>query len=398
MLRASLLVVLTLLLLTPPLGAQFACLPSCSAIDARYLTVLGPTLGGSAGWQITGTVALPSTATAVQLGVFDGDSSGQWDFSGAAPALVFELYEDPTATGIGTVRVGQWLGSSLADNAWSDLTLAVGSGAQSLSGAYFYKLVIRATTTVPDLAFSSFKLRVPDDHELLLSAQQRLIFSGRVFTVADRAIVYPNYPAATGSSFDGEWTFHLLVTAEPATLEIWDGDFDYGSADCVDNDTDDANSPPEAPPWHPAAAPEGVATGEMRACGTTTGANADDSDYVYFQRSPSIHYTLEVPGGPVYQNLNPSGNSEWERFSLATGSSAEADVDDVLLAAGIYRLRVLGGDLSNAFSWYLPGPLVAPCDASGATLCSPHFVPEPAGARRADSRNGQAGATNRVDQ
>lgn len=364
----------TLLLIPSPLVAQFACLPSCPESDARFLSILGPALGGSSSWTLNGTLALPPSAKTVELGVFDGDSGGQWDSrDGLAPLLV-ELYEDPLANGTGEVRVGRWLGTSMPDNAWADLEIPTGPGARAPSGAFFYRLVIRAPV-VSAIAWANFKLRVPVTSELLIGARQRLILTAGAFHLADLRIVYPHYPDIEGSPYDGEWRLSFLMPNPLLSLEVWDGDLDYGAADCSTADTDDPNTPPAIPSWDPQAQAEGVGAGEIRDCGVTTGANADESDFRYFSRSPSIFYSVHTPAGGVFRNRDPSGNAEWERFRLSSGADPEADVEHVALTAGAYHVRLRGADLSNAFSFYLPGPLVAICDIRGLTLCSPHFTP-----------------------
>jgi|CXWL01.1.fsa_nt_gi hypothetical protein len=351
------------LLAASPLAAQFACLPSCSATDARFLSVIGPALGGVSPWEISGTIALPATASEVRLGVFDGNATGQWDYSGGAVPLDFLLFEDPTGTGAGWVQVGQWSGTTMVDNGWSDLVVPVSAGARAPSGAYFYRLVIRADL-VPDLGWGNFKLRAPRGHELTLRPHQMLSFATRMFTEADRAVVYPSYPDLTGTTYDGEWRFRFLLTTAPTDLELWDGDLDFGALDGSTADDDDANTSAEPPAWDLGASPEGITAG------------SDDTTFLTFLRSPSVYYSLSTPAGLSYRNSNPSGNDEWECFVLRTALDPEADVPGARLGAGYYELRLRGADLSNAFSLYLPGPLVALCDGGrGLGACPPHFEP-----------------------
>lgn len=95
-----------------------------------------------------------STATALDLAIFDGDSGGIWDQGSGL--VTYTLFEDGNADGLaspGETQVSQWVSTSMADNAWSSLTSGGTVGgtpinpsayvnAASTSGHRFFRLMI----------------------------------------------------------------------------------------------------------------------------------------------------------------------------------------------------------------------------------------------------------------
>ena len=80
----------------------------------------------------------------------------------------------------------------------------------------------------------------------------------------DLGIIYPNFPGIGNSTYDGIWEFFFRIDAPTPTITIWDGDMDFGSANCASRDTDDPDTV-GIPPFADAvgARPEGVATVDL---------------------------------------------------------------------------------------------------------------------------------------
>jgi hypothetical protein len=377
------------ILATLPAHAQYVCFPSCApqsqgTVDGKFLSLAGSALATFDSDAVTVVFGLPATATDVEFGIFDGNTTGQWESAAGTINLTYTLFEDPLASGTGPVQVAQWVETDFPDNAWLDLAVPVGPGALAPSGtAYFYRLRIEATNAQP-LAWTNFKVRTPDSNSLSLKPQA-FNFTGARFTAADLAVIYPAFPALTPTRYDGHWQFFARIGASTDTAEFWDGDLDRGSATCTDNDSDDPDTPgaPFLPPWAAGtAAFEGIAVGEPRPCGTTTGSPPDDVDFASFLRAPAVTYSVTVPGDPTpYLNDNPSGNLEWERFTLSTiPGSVPATADHVVpnLPAGVYLLDMQGMDMRNFNSWFIPFEILGVCEQAGGEtpeLCAPDFSP-----------------------
>ncbi len=57
-------------------GGPYVCLPSCSAVDGRMLSLAGTGLSTFAGDEITLEFAAPASASSLEIGIFDPDTSG----------------------------------------------------------------------------------------------------------------------------------------------------------------------------------------------------------------------------------------------------------------------------------------------------------------------------------
>jgi hypothetical protein len=308
----------------------YACLPTCSETDARFFSLAGTGLSTLVDTSLTFGIIVPNSGTELRFGIFDGNTTGQWDSIDDAVTIHYVLFADPAGDNSGTLEIAEWSDTDFPDNQWLDLTEPLGPEALGADGNYHYRVEVNAIAA--SLGWSNFKIRVQGG--ALVLAAQPFSFTGALFSPEDLTIVYPSYPALTPTSYDGTWDFVISASGPLARLELWDGDMDFGSADCVDNDTDDPDTPDnELPPWAigTAAVFEGVAVGEPRPCGQTTGAPVDDNDFPAFLRTPSIIYSVIDPIGRSYANPNPSGNLEWEDFSLDAGTGALADyqVDDL---------------------------------------------------------------------
>src|SRR5215203_7356772 len=261
-----------------PAAAQvYNFLPSCDTTDARLLAISGSNLINLSENKLNLTVSVPAGTTSFQLGVFDGDAGAldllnvsHWD-TGVLAVYEYTLYADPQANSTGTTLVQMTPGSpsilstAMADNAWSDFTITTSPAAQTPSGNYYYRLNIRllnpALTTT-----NAFKLRsnAVVSGTTINPVAQPFSYIANLRGTADLQIVYPSFPAATPTRYDGTFPLYFDLPITKQELVLWDGDFDRGKFDGTDLDTDDPDTPnaPYLPPWATTSAlPEGVAVG-----------------------------------------------------------------------------------------------------------------------------------------
>ncbi len=390
-------------------STPYTCFPTCSEFDGRMLSLAGSGLRTVGGDFIN--VSLVSDGDGFELGIFDGDTgtgaTPNWDRVPPAELgltqLRYQLFADPdgTATGMTEVGVpGGWLSNLvnpskgpsfvsrvdgvetgvMANNNWFDIDMqdiaaaAATPGGDCPEGKFCYRLLVTLTNPVGETE-SNFKLRTTGEISLRPIA---FSFVGALRSLNDAPIIYPRFPDTSVTTYDGTWRFLLRFDEPSSFLFIWGGDFDYGSWDCVDLDTNDPdtcmnsepacvpNSNPDpnfkgklVPPWADGtfANSEGVAKDAFPPFTPScrTGAPADDQNPNlmpfpnFFTRSPSVRYTLETPFGS-FPNDNPSGNQEWEQFRLETDTDEPADfyVDDLPLADdGGYSINYEGLDLAN---------------------------------------------------
>ncbi|HBL30713.1 MAG TPA: hypothetical protein DD490_28080, partial [Acidobacteria bacterium] len=258
--RAQRLALAALLLLSwaftaRPVEGQLKCFPSCSATDARFLTIAtGTGLVTLSDETLVVQLAVPAGSPSFTLGVFDGDSGGvdgggvaHWDFP-TNPATLpnptpysYTLTADPLADGSGTTVVATYSSLSMPNNAWVDFTIPTSAAAEAPSGNYFYQLEIKLLdNTLP--SFNSFKLRTTGVVTIRLG-EQPFSYQVPLRTAPERAIIYPSFPSLTPTTFDGTMRFFFDASTSRTDLAIWDGDFDRGSADGTSQDTDDLDTP-----------------------------------------------------------------------------------------------------------------------------------------------------------
>lgn len=375
---AALIMVLSTFGLASQASAEYACLPSCAVNDARFLAVSGQGLETLAGQDISILFSLSPLEQTLEIGIFDGDAGGLWDVS--TFPVTYALYADPDNDGQPDgLPLATWdsSSSSMKDNGWGTLTFPVNESARAPSGNLFYVLQVSPVNSNL-IGANRFKVRSSGQVSLRNSP---FAFIAAVNNWDAVPIVFPNYPAATPTTYDGTFDFHPYVMSSQPDFTVWDGDVDFGRYDCSVNDTDDPDTPNDAvPPWAvgTVAVPEGVAVGtspcrnESGAVivgpeGQTrvTGAPADDSSNAYSRRPWDVTYRVTDPKGNFFDNLNPSGNREWEQFRIAaTEASGLADhyvMDQNRMPSGLYHIRMTGVDINNLNAWRFPTQVIGVC-------------------------------------
>jgi len=371
---------------------QFNCLPSCDPTDSRMLLVAngdGFKTLIEPGLDLT-LIVSPDTEV-FEIGIFDGDAQAgvlpdlHWDtgnpgVAGApVPEFEYTIFADPVGDGSGTHRVaGPFVGSSflnpanvMPDNAWFDVSIATGKEAQTRRGDYRYRLRVDLTSSKETLIANGFKVRTTETLVLEPYAQP-FSFVAQRSSAADEAILYPSgFPGV--STYDGFFSFTLDVPENLSVFSIWDGDFDRGDFDGSHSDTDDPNT--EAQPFEPIwsgadTLPEGVAVGVGPSTGFPPDDSSDDPTTDPFLRQPSVRYDVIAPDGQVFANENPSGNQEWEEFTVSTRlGDPTADTTTGSLPAGSYELRVEGVDLASFSFLFTPTRIL--CRDDTRAPCSP---------------------------
>jgi hypothetical protein len=375
-----------LLVAAYPAAAQFKCFPSCGATDGRFLVIAT----GSGLVTLSDTVldiqlAAPVGSSAFQVGFFDGDSGGvdglqqsHWDF-GSPTAYNYTLYADPLGDGSGMTVIEMAPGFpsissfSLADNDWTDFSVATSPEAQSPSGNYLYRLHIELVGSTILPSYNSFKLRSSGVSTIRLE-DQPFSYMATLETFEDLLTIYPDFPSFTPTTYDGTFRFFFNVTDAQPDISVWNGDFDRGKWDGTDLDTDDPDTPnaPFLPAWATAdAVSEGVAGNGFPP--GTTGNPADDTDSPFFLREPSVYSELHFPDGQVFVDDNPSGNQEWEQFRVSTEPFDRAlmDASTASVPGGTYEYRVLGVDMGNLNAIRLPDRAL--CVSDAFEPCTPIF-------------------------
>ena len=370
------------------------CIPTCSVVDGRFLSIAGTDQSTIVGAEIV--INLVSTGDALEFGVFDGDAAQNWDTVFTSPnrlELLFELHVDPMgdSSGLMTPAIATWTsdgsagvnsGAPMNNNNWSDFMVANIQEAQSANGDFIYTLRITPTDESLDGQIgNNFKIRTTDQLYVPAFFPVAFIvpFIGQEtpeFRIQDIMTMYPNATFNAGSvcglppgefcdfndpscclfetNYDGTWSFFMQVPPGETSLEVWDGDLDYG--DINDNnvfDTDDPNTPgdPFLPPWS-----AGTDVVFQTARPADPNDNNGDSSLLLNVRDPSVQYFLISPLGESYQNFNPSGDLEWEVFRIdtTTDDPTVAEYEVPSIPPGVWEVRLIGVDMQNLNSILLP--------------------------------------------
>ncbi|HEV7670498.1 MAG TPA: SdrD B-like domain-containing protein [Thermoanaerobaculia bacterium] len=376
----------------------FASFPSQSVVDARFLTF---GCSGSEtmdqGTQIA--LAAPAATTTFDLNVFDGDtarvdaySKRHWD--GGNRQLKFSLYGDPLRLGSTAPEnlIGEWLGNetnatsgslwtassaAMPDNDWWAVTVTTSAIAQAPSGNYFYNFVIETDGDCEENEQLESNLKIAASDPITFQIHRFSLVGEICQSMDDDPLAGPGLAAAaplTGSSapvavtYDGTFELFLSLPADETELPLFDGDFDFGTDTlagnpsefeldaCVDEDDPDTDSTYAGFPFAtPGANPEGA---------QGPGSPPDDNPLDDLRRGElgdpnavgCVRYEVTDPESHTYFNDNPSGNSEWEQFLIASSASTFAEAadhvyDGATLPSGIWTVKIIGLDVSNPSFW-----------------------------------------------
>ena len=405
--------------------SQYTCIPTCDVTDSRFMALSGAGLETANNTDAFFHITSIDGNQEFEIGIFDGDATTRWDIDNAPFAqLEFTLYFDPNGNGTGEgngVVYDTWssdgtfgdnIGDPMPDNDWFIRTLANDKQARTEQGSFSYVLKVR-NLNPGALAVNVFKVR--SDGIVSIPAGEAFNYMVTFRTLEDLGIIYPNFdftdplcfnpappPVGFGirqfcnpadpacclheTTYDGTWDFHFNSPEGINTLDIWDGDLDFGSSsanadasacikpDGVSLDTDDPNTPIPLPVW-------ALGTDAITQSASIPTNPADDNDCSPANnRPPSVIYELIDPNGMVYMNDNPSGNIEWELFNLSTNpfnpNLYDIHVDNI--PPGQWTIHTIGNNLQNLNSMRVPYAVCA-LDEQGEPLCpvgpGPRMVP-----------------------
>jgi len=360
-------------------SGAYTCLPTCHNDDARFITFGGQNLNTFVFDTITLGIGSHGRSSSLEIGIFDGDAAGLWD-SGPGDNYLFSLFADPMGDGTGTLLVAQWssdgsaglnTGSPMPDNDWFVSTIVNVPAALADSGNYFYHMVIVNTDTSGEVV-NNYKVRsdgtlfiFPTDQPFGYEASAR--GTGQDNFLDTLTLIYPNIdiddPSCTNlgqfcdfnqpgcclnpTTYNGNFDFFFLVESPQTVINLWDGDFDFGSKAPSDGppfvDTDDPNTPLGIPSFADFAN-----TNEQASAGTIP--PDDNLELGIPRRPPNVIYDLIAPDGTVYPNVNPSATNEWELFQLNTEPDCAPNICDIQVDSipeGIWQMKIMGLDLSN---------------------------------------------------
>jgi len=338
--------------------------PTGDETDGRFLAVAGSGFDTFLNQPISLYIIVPATETGFEIGIFDGDTRGKdingnehWDQPVDSTQSYYRLFANPDKNG-DAIEIKAWYGNddNMPDNDWWSEELSVHEDARGVDGSYIYRLEIDLVDSNAS-AVNRFKVR--STAPLVLGAKAPFAFEAALkFFPADAQIIYPQWPTfPLPTTYDGSWMFKIYVTAAPSVVvnevTIWDGDLDRGSYNGTNGDTDDPDTPNNEIPLFAGDATYEGAKG--------TGNPTDDTYPPVFRREPAIAYTVTAPDGTVWSNTNPSGNREWEKFTILTATHPDGCIPGVnadycveKLQQGIYTVNVQGVDLNNLNAFYFP--------------------------------------------
>ncbi|MGB3364087.1 MAG: hypothetical protein WBB48_04860 [Thermodesulfobacteriota bacterium] len=349
------------------------CLPTCEIDDGRFLAISEGSFETFTPGVMNIQIIVPPGTAQFSYGIFDGDSpgaipTGHWDL-GSPSQFSYVLFIDPDLDNTGPIA-SQTMATSLPSNDWMDFTINTDPSALDGNGNFVYTLQITLLDDVNTL--NLFKVRSSE----LLSLDEQFGIVANFASDEDGVTIYPNLNTADGiqpsdyavTTYDGNFCVNFMLPDPLPELEIWDADLDHGNADGTDLDTDDLNSPNSVPSF--------VLPGSDALNEGANDSQPDDDRSIsgpgdfnnFFIRSPAVRYTLTFPDGRMFENVNPSGNQEWERFVISSIETDPTLVDHTTgspAPAGRYELCLEGLDMANLSAFRLPLPYI------------PSFIPPP---------------------
>lgn len=366
----AIVIALVLLAINAPNSYSQSCFPTCRSDDGRFLNITeGVGFSTLTPSVLNIRLVVPVEVESFRLGIFDGDhlngANGEFHWDNGSPitpgTYLYVLKSDPDRDNNGPI-IFQTQDTDLLDNDWVDFDIFNDPGAIDDSGNYVYTFSIILTNGVS--SSNSFKVRTSQGQ---LVIEEIFTFIANATGVFDLPIIYPNINFAdgigpddlVGATYDGTFTFNFQLRDPALELEFWDGDTDRGSFDGTGTDTDDLNTPNVIPDFAPPDS-DVVAEG-VNPPNPFDDLNPAGSDgfNLLFLRSPAVTYSIIFPDGQRYTSENPSGDQEWEKFSLSTQTSDPnlVDFSPSQIPAGNYQIRFEGLDMGNFVSVNPPFPI-----------------------------------------
>ena len=297
-------------------SSTYSAFPDDNPDSGKFLGVAGS--GTLNNVPIICHIGVPAGETTWDLDIFDGDIGGHWDqWYDDTDFMDFKLYKDPGKNGTGTKLVANWDQFDMVDDDWFGKTFITHSDAQAPSGNYFYRLEVQWRNPGTSSSNNYFKMRTTGQISIVKGDQ--FAFMG-----APMNVEFPNYGPAPwesrgydppvwagdpnpdinnvdANSYNGDWKFYFYLPSTTTLVEFTDGDSDFVG------DASHGGSPQDGP-----------------------------SPYDGCNIPPSIYYYITDPDGANYYNYDPSGNLEWEPYSI-TGT----------LPPGLWEMRYIGVDAHN---------------------------------------------------
>ncbi|MFQ6106889.1 MAG: PKD domain-containing protein, partial [Thermoplasmata archaeon] len=296
-------------------SGSYEGIPSADPDDGKFVLIAGSSHQTIAGTEVVAYIGIPENESTFEVGIFDGDIGLHWDFSGEGTTS-FTLYMDPLKNGTTANVVATWTSDVCPDDDWYTQNFTVSPGAQAPSGNYFYRLLVEWQGGTPQSGLNDFKIRTTA--QVSLASGHEFGFAGGPQNLGFDPGFGPE------NTYDGHWCYNFYVPIQTNRVVFRDGDAD------IKYDTDDPNSPP----------PEGDNDG-----------NPPDDNYLNWgddvRVSPNIYVVVTDPNGNTYQNSNPSGDSEWELFTIGNLSDDDYTVN-YTLSPGLWQYEVKGMDAHNA--------------------------------------------------
>ncbi|MFQ6128613.1 MAG: PKD domain-containing protein [Thermoplasmata archaeon] len=296
-------------------SGSYEGMPSTDPDDGKFVLIAGSGHVTIAGTEVVAYIGIPANESTFEVGIFDGDVGGHWDFTGPSPTS-FTLYMDRLKNGTTASPVRTWSSSVCPDDDWHTETFTVSPGARAPSGNYFYRLVVEWQGGTPSSGLNDFKIRTTG--QVNLATGHEFGFAGGPQNLSYDPDFGPE------NTYDGHWCYNFYIPVEMSRVVFRDGDAD------IIYDTDDPNTPP----------PEG----------DFDGVPPDDNYLPWGDQvrvSPNVYVVVTDPDSNAYYNSNPSGNEEWELFTI--GDLPDDDhVVNYTLSPGLWKYEVKGMDAHNA--------------------------------------------------
>jgi hypothetical protein len=321
-------------------GPTYSAFPDDDPDSGKFLGVAGS--GTLTNIPIICHIGVPSGETSFDLDIFDGDIGDNWDqYYDNYDYMDFVLTTDRYKNGTDVSNVASWTHNDMDNNDWYLRSFSTSSLAQAPSGNYFYRLEIKWRNPGTSSSNNYFKIRTTGQISIakgnqfaIMGGPLRVPYPGDYDPSPPWESINLDPPVWAGdpdpdvnnvdaNSYDGDWNFYFYVPKAITSITFRDGDADHVT------DTDDANTPP----------PEGVSSGAPQ---------DGPSTYDGCDVPPNIRYIITDPDGNEYQNLNPSGNLEWENFIISKYTSDNPDyLVSENLPAGLWNMHFIGMDAHN---------------------------------------------------